>query len=275
MTVRRAAVIGTPIGHSKSPLIHRFWLAELGLPGTYDAMEVAPDDLGQLVKLLRDGELHGVNVTLPHKQAMLQHCDALTPLALAVGAVNTAYMQGDVLVGHNTDVGGFCAPLRQRAWATKTAVVIGAGGAARAVLQGCRQLGFADIHCMARTPASAATLLQSLALNPDNALAIGQPADVLRHAGLLVNATPLGMIGQPDLAIDVAQLPPGAVVNDIVYAPLETPLLRAARAAGLATVDGLAMLIGQAAEAFGYFFASPPPRDPATDARLRAMLAAC
>jgi shikimate dehydrogenase len=261
-----AGVIGWPIAHSKSPRIHRFWLEQAGIDGDYVRLPVAPEGLGAALSGLAPLGFRGVNVTIPHKQAVIAACDDLTPLAKAVGAVNTIVVRADGgLLGHNTDVGGFALSLPPLAG--PRACVLGAGGAARAIVTGLSQLGISDIRVVARDPAKADDLPAPL-----TAYAWDDAAHALDGAQLLVNCTSLGMTGQPPLDLDLASLARDAVVNDIVYAPLETPLLAAAKARGLRTVDGLAMLIGQAAEAFGLFFGDPPNR--AQDAALRARLLA-
>jgi shikimate dehydrogenase len=264
--VPRAAVIGSPIAQSKSPLIHRFWLDQLGLDGQYDACSVEPGDLAAFVQTLRSGDWRGCNVTIPHKLAVMALCDKLTPLAEAVGAVNTVYRVGADLVGHNTDIGGFTSALPTLAG--PTVCVLGAGGAARAIVAGLAAMGCAPIRVVSRDPAKAATLP-----GPVAAFDWAHVADALSGAVLLVNTTSLGMTGQPPLTLDLSPLAADAVVNDIVYAPLETQLLAQARAQGLRTVDGLSMLIGQAAEAFALFFGEAPNR--ADDDRLRERLIAC
>jgi shikimate dehydrogenase len=269
-----AAVIGFPIAHSKSPIIHRFWLEQLEMVGDYERIEVAPDDLSGFIATLRANDLVGINVTLPHKQAIMPFCDAVSPLAAAVGAVNTVYKSVGRLVGHNTDVAGFSEPLQGRDWSAKTAVVVGSGGAARAVVWGLKSLGFAQIKILARTVSTAAALLIDFNLDPANAFGLRQSADILGAADVLVNASSLGMAGQPPLDLDLAQLARGATVYDIVYASKPTELLVDAARLGLETHDGVGMLIGQAAEAFSLFYGAVPPRDPANEAQLRATLSA-
>jgi len=265
----KAAVIGDPVAHSKSPLIHGYWIERLGLAASYTRVHVRADALAEFVATLRADGWRGVNVTLPHKVAIAALCDDLTPLARRVGAVNTVIVgEGGTLLGHNTDVAGFTTPLRARTWSGARACVLGAGGAARAITTGLADLGFAAIHVVNRTPANIAALPVACIAHDWNSVEAA-----LAGADLLVNTTALGMTGKPPLDIDLAPLAPDAWVNDIVYAPLETGLLAQARARGLHTVDGMEMLIGQAAEAFSLFFGQAPPRDPASDAGLRAVLA--
>ena len=256
-----AGVIGWPISHSKSPRIHRFWLEELGIDGDYARFAVAPYQLAEALKGLPALGFSGVNVTVPHKVAVLSLLDRVEPVARAIGAVNTILVRNRELVGTNTDMAGFLEPLA--GFSAKTAVVVGAGGAARAVLMAMKELGVGHVTLLNRTPLRAAGLLRKLGV-PGEA----RPLDsALPAADLLVNASPLGMAGAPPLVLDLAPLPPAAIVYDIVYAPLETALLRQAGERGLATIDGLAMLIGQAAIAFERFYGVPPPRGRDPDLR--------
>ncbi len=269
-----AAVIGSPIAHSKSPLIHRFWLEQLGLVGDYQRIEVAPDDLCAFMVAVRSNDLVGINVTLPHKQAIMPFCDDLSPLARAVGAVNTVYKSSGCLIGHNTDVAGFSEPLQGGYWAGKTAVVVGSGGAARAVVWGLKALGIAQIKILVRSVSAAAAFPIDFDLDPAQSFGLGQSAQALVGADLLVNATTLGMAGQPPLQLDLSCLTPTATVYDIVYAAQPTQFLSDARRFGYKTYDGLDMLIGQAAEAFSLFYGASPPREAASEAQLRARLIA-
>ena len=272
--MKRAAVIGHPVAHSKSPLIHGFWLEQLGISGRYDKIEVLPEALADFCASLAADGFAGVNVTLPHKIHAAQHVAALTPLARSVGAVNTIIVQQDGdLLGHNTDIGGFTLPLAKMADLTgKKVVVLGAGGAARAIVTGLAGLAVAEIHIVNRTRDSIAALEScagDVPVKPHGWLTVPM---ALAGASLLVNTTSLGMSGQPPLQLDLSPLANDAIVNDIVYAPLDTDLLRAARARNLRTIDGLDMLIGQAAEAFALFFGQSPNRG--GDALLRAQLTA-
>lgn len=262
-----AGVIGWPIKHSKSPLIHRFWLGKIGMDGDYSRFPVAPERLGQFMRALPAMGLRGVNVTVPHKLAVMQHLDALAPGAAAVRAVNSIIVGADGrLTGHNTDVAGITGPAGA-AIAARPMLLIGSGGAARAAAAAAVAGGASALWIMARNHAAAGDLLAATGL-PGGILAMGDPLPA--QTGLLFNATTLGMTGQPPLHLDLGRLPADAVVFDAVYAPLETQLLRAARARGLASIDGLAMLIGQAAEAFRLFFGAEAPRQ--HDAELRALL---
>lgn len=265
-----AEVIGDPIAHSKSPRIHGFWLDALGIDADYRALAVTPGGLADYFAERRaDPDWRGCNITIPHKEAALDHVDDRGDIRSSIGAINTAFRAEDgAVVGTNTDAAGFYAPLAEVPLAGGHAVVIGAGGAARAVLFALARIGVGQVTILNRNVLKAAALLSHFGLKGD-----AQPlAAPLPRADLLVNASPLGMAGQPPLAIDLDPLPEHAIVYDIVYAPLETPLLAAARARELDTVDGLEMLIGQAAYAFELFFGAEPPRD--RDDELRALLTA-
>lgn len=266
----RSEVIGDPIAHSKSPLIHRFWLDALGLDGDYGATRVAEADLAAFFADRRDDpSWRGCNVTIPHKLAVMEHVADPGDVRSSIGAVNTVLRQPDgTLIGTNTDAAGFYAPIAEFDLEGAPVAVVGAGGAARAVLFALARAGVGHVTLFNRSPLKAAGLLATFGLKGDVV-----PLDApLPEAALLVNTSPLGMTGQPPLDLDLDPLPEDAVVYDIVYAPLETPLLAAARARDLQTVDGLEMLIGQAALAFELFFGAAPPRD--RDPELRERLAA-
>jgi shikimate dehydrogenase len=266
-----AEVIGDPIAHSKSPLIHGFWLEKLGIAADYRATHVRPGDLTTYIASRHDDpDWRGCNVTVPHKVAVLDHVPDPGGVRDTIGASNTIVRGADGgLIATNTDAAGFLAPLSELDLSDQPVVVVGAGGAARAVLFALEKAGVGRVTLMNRSPLKAAGLLATFGLKGDVV-----PLDApLPPAALVVNATSLGMTGQPPLALDVTPLPDDAIVYDIVYAPLETPLLAAARARGLETVDGLEMLIGQAALAFELFFGAAPPRD--ADDELRERLLSC
>jgi shikimate dehydrogenase len=284
MGVPYAEVIGDPIGHSKSPAIHEFWLRKLGLDYDFRATRVAAGQLPAFLAARRnDPDWCGCSITLPHKIIVAEQLDDLSGIARFVGAVNCITRQGRVpiLVGHNTDVAGFLAPLLP--WLGKEhemrlAHVVGTGGAAAAASAALHREGF-TILSIGRDRRKALELRQRLQLFDDH-LALdlapyahrgetywGDRVDVL---DLIVNATPLGMTGYPPLPFELDSLPESAIVYDLVYDPLETPLLKAARERALVTIDGLGMLIAQAAEAFEMFFAEPAPR--AHDDELRELL---
>lgn len=257
MTIPFAEVIGDPISQSKSPLIHNFWLGELGIPGIYRRQHVVPDQLADYIKAAStDADWRGCNVTIPHKVAVMDLVADPGNIRETIGAMNTVLRHPDGSVtGTNTDAAGFYAPLAALDLSGAPVVVVGAGGAARAVLFALARSGVGEVTILNRSPLKAMGLLAKFGLK-------GKVADLnatLPPAALLVNATSLGMTGQPPLEVDLAPLPADAIVYDLVYAPLNTRLLEAAAARGLDTIDGLDMLIGQAALAFELFFGAPPP----------------
>lgn len=265
-----AEVIGDPIAHSKSPLIHNFWLKALDIEAEYRKTHVRPGELAAYFLQRRaDPDWLGCNVTIPHKIAVMDYASDLAQVGKLIGAMNTiACETGGPLIGTNTDAGGFLAPLQAMGWKGKRALIVGAGGAARAILFALSQSGVEEITIMVRDAAKGQALLERAGV----AGRVVAMTDAVPPVDLLVNCSPLGMVGKPPLDLDLAPLPETAVVYDIVYAPLDTGLLQAARARGLRTVDGLEMLIGQAALAFEIFFDAPAPRE--RDAELRALLVA-
>ena len=270
----KAFVAGHPIAHSRSPLIHGHWLAAHGIDGSYERRDVPPADFPAFLRGLPGSGFAGGNVTIPHKEAAFALADTLTERAARIGAVNTLVVGPDGRVhGDNTDAPGFCAHLDQSlgaAWPDRgEAVILGAGGAARAIVVGLAERGVSRLRVANRTPARAEAVA-ALAPGIAEPLAWDDLPDALAGAGLLVNTTSLGMKGQPPLEIDLAPLSSGAAVADIVYAPLETDLLAAARRRGLAAVDGLGMLLHQAVPGFAAWFGTRPQ---VTDA-LRALVVA-
>lgn len=263
-----AEVIGDPIKHSKSPLIHGFWLKKLGILGDYRTQHVLAEGLADYFETRRnDPNWRGCNITIPHKIAALDHVTDPGGIRSSIGAINTVFRDDKgALVGTNTDAAGFFAPISEDEWAHRDAIVIGAGGAARAILFALAQADIGSVTILARSPLKAAALLSHFGLK-GQVLKMDAP---LPPAELLVNSSPLGMTGQPPLEIDLSVLPENAVVYDIVYSPLETQLLAQARNLGLDVVDGLDMLIGQAAFAFELFFGQAPPAD--CEDELRALL---
>lgn len=263
-----AEVIGDPIKHSKSPLIHGFWLKKLGILGDYRTQHVLAEGLADYFETRRnDPNWRGCNITIPHKIAALDHVTDPGGIRSSIGAINTVFRdEKGALVGTNTDAAGFFAPISEDEWAHRDAIVIGAGGAARAILFALAQADIGSVTILARSTLKAAALLSHFGLK-GQVLKMDAP---LPPAELLVNSSPLGMTGQPLLEIDLSPLPENAVVYDIVYSPLETQLLAQARNLGLDTVDGLDMLIGQAAFAFELFFGQAPPAD--CEDELRALL---
>jgi shikimate dehydrogenase len=256
-TLPFAEVIGDPIAHSKSPLIHGFWLKTLGIAADYRAAHVSADGLGRYFVERRSNPLwRGCNVTLPHKLAVLDHVPDPGGVRSSIGAANTIFRnQKGELGATNTDAAGFFAPIADREWAGGSAIVIGAGGAARAILFALAQADIGHVTLLARSALKAAALLSHFGLKGQ----VLPVASRLPPAELLVNASSLGMAGKDPLDVDLTPLPEDAIVFDIVYSPLETALLRDARARGLETCDGLDMLIGQAAVAFELFFGQSPP----------------
>jgi shikimate dehydrogenase len=260
---RNACVIGWPAGHSRSPLIHNYWIKLHGLAGEYRREAVPPEDFPAFVEGLADRGYAGANVTIPHKEAALA---LSTPdqRARAVGSANTLWLDDGKLRATNTDVEGFLANLDAAApdWQRATqAVVLGAGGSARAVIYGLIERGIGRIHVVNRTADRAAALRAQFGdvVVPSHWSDVPQ---LLPDAALLVNTTSLGMLGQPPLGIDLAPLPSGATVADLVYVPLETPLLAAARRRGLRTADGLGMLLHQAVRGFSLWFGVRPEVTP-------------
>lgn len=277
----RAGVMGWPIAHSLSPVLHGHWLKRYGIDGGYEAFPVRPEELPAAIAQLRDAGLRGTNLTVPHKEAAMALVDHVDQTARRIGAVNTLFMTDDgALHATNTDAYGLIENIRAavpaalgNAFAGRPAVVLGAGGAARAALVGLADIGVSEIRIVNRTVARAESLVRIVADQGVSVHALGwdQRHGALAEAGLLVNTTTLGMAGQDALDIDLAALPPDAVVNDIVYAPLETGLLAAARARGHPVVDGLGMLLHQARAGFREWFGV----DPEVDEDLRqAVLAA-
>ena len=273
---RAACIIGWPAGHSRSPLIHNYWIRQHGLAGEYRRETVRPEEFAGFLAGLGERGYVGANVTIPHKETALA---LSTPdaRANAVGAANTLWRDGAMLRSTNTDVEGFLGNLDAAApgWdrGLQNVVVLGAGGSARAVLFGLIERGVPRIHLLNRTLDRAQALAQRF-----GAAVVPAPwqeaGALLGSTGLLVNSTSLGMKGQPPLDIDVGLLPANAVVADLVYVPLVTPLLAAARARGLATADGLGMLLHQAVRGFSLWFGVKPAVTPELRALVVADLAA-
>lgn len=259
--MKRAFVIGHPIGHSRSPLIHGTWLRTYRIDGSYEAIDVEPPDLPALFGRLRAGEFVGGNVTIPLKEEVLGLCDRVDPLAGTVGAVNTLVVEDGLVRGFNTDFIGFLGNLDQHAdgWSEglEEAIVLGAGGAARAVLVALKHRGIGIIHVLNRTAGKASALARELGGNL-HAGGLDAFAELAPGAGLVVNTTAIGMHGTHFERLPLALLPKSAILTDIVYVPLETPLLAEAKALGLRTVDGLGMLLHQAVPGFEAWFGIRP-----------------
>jgi shikimate dehydrogenase len=263
-----AGVIGHPVAHSKSPRLHAHWLRALGIRGHYVPMDVAPADLETVLRTLPKAGFVGANVTIPHKERMLEIADLVTDRATLIGAANTVIFRGDGKIhADNTDGYGFIENIRQSApeWEASAgpAVVLGAGGAARAVIVALREAGVPEIVICNRTRARADRLKQEFGtrLRVEDWV---QAGNVLEEAATVVNTTSLGMVGHPELRVPLDGLRPGTVVNDLVYAPLQTRLLRVAAQMGCVTVDGLGMLIHQAVPGFERWFGMRPVVDAAT-----------
>ena len=280
-----AEVIGDPIAHSKSPVMHGFWLERAGIDAAYRRAHVRPGELASYIESRRaDPDWRGCNVTIPHKQAVMALLDRIDPTAEAIGAVNTIVPRDGVLVGHNTDAPGFLEPLRPelaRRHLLRTARILGTGGAARAIAHALWDEGF-TLVVAGRDLAKAQEIVAPFDpgfVHTCTLDTFARPIDFdWGEAGdrldVVVNATSLGMNGQPPLPIDFSNLPPGAIVYDAVYAPLVTPLLAEASARGHPVIDGLSMLIGQGRIAFEHFFGAAAPSDPDSEAELRARLTA-
>jgi shikimate dehydrogenase len=268
---RAACLIGWPAAHSRSPLIHHYWLRALGIEGGYNIEAIPPEGFAEFVMHLRTHGFVGANVTIPHKERALA-LSAPDARARAVGAANTLWYEDGELRSTNTDVEGFINNLDASApgWdKADDALVLGAGGSARAVVFGLVERGIKRVHLVNRTMERACALAGQFGASvlPATWETIDE---LLPRAGLLVNTTSLGMHGQPALEIDAGLLPQNAVVADLVYVPLQTPLLAAARARGLKTADGLGMLLHQAVRGFELWFGQRPTVTP----ELRALVEA-
>ncbi|WP_172297840.1 shikimate dehydrogenase [Pseudoruegeria sp. HB172150] len=263
-----AGVIGSPIAHSRSPLLHEYWLRRYGLPGYYIPMDIAHTDLAEAIRLLPKMGFVGVNVTIPHKETMLTLADLVTDRAALIGAANTLIFRQDGKIhADNTDGYGFMENLRQRApyWEPSAgpAAVIGAGGAARAVVASLIEAGVPEIRLSNRTRARADALRSDFG-NKVTVFEWVQAANMMEDAVTVVNTTALGMAGKPEFRVPLDALSPHAVVNDLVYNPLQTGFLRRAAEIGCTTVDGLGMLLHQAAPAFERWFGVRPEIDDET-----------
>lgn len=270
---KRCFIIGHPVAHSRSPLIHGHWLVEHGLAGSYERVDVPPAEIAAFIARLRSGEFVGGNVTVPNKEVVLPLLDEVSATAQAMGAANTLWMEGDRLHGDNTDAYGFLAHLDAcvPGWAgrSETALILGAGGAARAVVHGLADRGLSRIILANRSTERAVELAAAfpkmVEARPWQAISV-----LVGESDLIVNTTSLGMRGQPPLEIDLSGLRPGTIVDDIVYVPLETPLLAEAKHRGGVPVDGLGMLLHQAVPGFERWFGVRPQ----VTAELRAKLEA-
>jgi shikimate dehydrogenase len=260
---RAACLIGWPAAHSRSPLIHHYWLRSLGIEGGYTIEAIPPEGFAEFVLHLSNHGFVGANVTLPHKERALA-LSVPDARAKAVGAANTLWYEAGELRSTNTDIEGFVDNLDAcaKGWdATGDALVLGAGGSSRAVVFGLIERGIKRVHLANRTMERARALADQFG-NSVQAITWDAINEVLPRAGLLVNTTSLGMHGQPPLELDVGLLPSSAIVADLVYVPLETALLKAARERGLKTADGLGMLLHQAVRGFELWFGQRPQVTP-------------
>jgi shikimate dehydrogenase len=276
--VKRACVIGWPVAHSRSPVIHRYWLKLYGLDGAYEMEAVRPEDIEDFLKGLGKRGYEGANVTLPHKEAALAAADRPDQAAADIGAANTLWLDANGLLhASNTDAYGFMTHLAAEApdWnkGSRPVMVLGAGGAARAILHGLLAAGASKILLANRTEDRAEALAQGFGSRV-SVVPWEHRNRALAGCGLLVNATSLGMTGKPPLDLDLSALPKDATVADIVYSPLETPLLAAAKARGNRTVDGLGMLLHQAVPGFERWFGVRPEVTPELRAHVAAHLGA-
>lgn len=273
ITEPRACVIGHPIAHSRSPMIHGYWLKELGLSGQYGREDVAPVDFSAFIGSLREKGYVGCNVTLPHKEAAFRLVERATERAKQLQVVNTLWFEGDTLCGDNTDIEGFLSNLDDQApqWSHSLdkAVVLGAGGAAASIIAGLKERGAREIVLINRTLERAEIMAKRFG-STIRPMDWSGASDALDRCSIVVNTTSLGMKGQPALDIDLEKLPPTALVTDIVYVPLETGLLRQARERGNPVADGLGMLLHQAVPGFEHWFGQRPT----VTAALRALIEA-
>lgn len=258
----RAFVAGYPIKHSRSPVIHGHWLQSYGLPGTYEKIAVAPEDFGDFMLRLKDADspYTGGNITIPHKEAASRLADRIDPVAEELGAANTLWREDGLLHATNTDGIGFVANLdaQHPGWdKVDRAVVLGAGGASRAILQALRDRGISEVHVVNRTVDRAQELVDRFG-PPLHAHGMNALDSLLDGAGLFVNTTSLGMDGTAAPLLPFDRMKNDALVTDIVYVPLKTPLLQQAEQIGLPTVDGLGMLLHQAVPGFERWFGQKP-----------------
>jgi len=272
----KTAVIGHPINHSKSPIIHNYWIELGGLNGTYEAIDIAPENLKTEIQRLVDEGYAGFNVTIPHKESIMELCDEIDGNAEVCGAVNTVVIKDGKLIGHNTDSFGFLTNIKTAKpsfdFEEGPALVIGAGGAARAVVSGLIGHRTPEVILVNRTRERAEKIAKDIGLGTDLVEVIDwdERHEALKWANLVVNASSLGMEGQPPLGLDLKELSTGALVNDIVYSPLETPLLKTAKERGNPTVTGIGMLLHQARPAFYEWFGVMPNVDDELQKRVLA-----
>lgn len=260
---KMAGVCGWPIHHSLSPILHSYWLKEMGITGAYVHFAVRPDEAVYAFRSLKRTSITGVNVTLPLKNLAFRAADVATADAQKLGVSNCLYKRDGKLIAHNTDMEGFAAPLLQAMGpdiiARTPAIIYGTGGASRAVVGALLALGCPEIRLCGRTDIRAEAMVKEIGVPSLYAVPWENRLAAMSGAGLIVNASAAGMKGYPALDIDVSQASDGAVVYDLIYTPLDTPLIKAARKKGLQTLGGLAMLIEQARPSFRLFFGETPP----------------
>lgn len=258
-----AGVCGWPIHHSLSPLLHSFWLKQMNVPGAYVPFAVDPKTAVEAFRSLKQTSISGVNVTLPLKSAAFEAADIATEEAQKLGVSNCLYKSRGQLVAHNTDLEGFAAPLMSKMGATRlqngSALVVGAGGASRAVLGALLSLGLPEICLVNRTDSKAEDLVEQVNVPSLYALPWAQRHEAVSRADLIINASAAGMTGKPELDLSLSDGREGALVYDLIYTPRETALMKAAVACGMETLGGLEMLIAQARPSFKLFFGVTPP----------------
>lgn len=256
----QAFVCGHPISHSRSPLIHNFWISQHGLNGSYRAIDVSPDSFADFVRNFKADGFSGGSVTIPHKEQAFALAEKRSEVAEIIGAANTLWVEDNRIFATNTDAYGFAANLDALTpgWdKERTALVIGAGGASRAIIHALLERGFANVHVANRTTERARELADRFGARVV-AHPFGAMNELAADVGLVVNTTSLGMKGEGEVPLDMTRLPRHALATDIVYVPLETPFLASARKAGLRTADGLGMLLHQAVPAFEKWFGQRP-----------------
>jgi shikimate dehydrogenase len=261
---KKAFVIGDPVSHSRSPVIHGYWLEKHGMAGSYEAIHVKQADLGAFLSSIPENGFAGGNVTVPHKEAAFAHAARRDEITEEIGAANTLWLENGELCATNTDSFGFAQNLDEQApgWdRIAAALVVGAGGASRAVIHALKSRGIGDIR-VANRSRERANELRAVFGPKVSAHELKALGELAQDVGLVVNTTSLGVKGEGAIALDMTRLPANALVTDIVYIPLETPFLKAARLAGLRTVDGLGMLLHQARPGFEKWFGILPDATP-------------
>lgn len=261
--ILKAFVCGHPIKHSKSPAIHGYWLSKYGINGSYERIDVAPENLANFLSSMKPAGFIGGNATIPHKEAVFAHVSRKDEAAAAIGAANTLWFEGDHLIAGNTDAYGFAANLDDQIpqWRNaKRAMIFGAGGASRAIIYAMLEVGIKHINLVNRTLERAEKLAEDFGPNV-HPMNWESAANAVRHADLFVNSTSLGMEGQPDFPPILDEAQPESLAADIVYIPPETPFLRLAKKQGLKTSDGLGMLLHQAVPGFEKWFGVKPEVD--------------